>query len=59
MFIVSCVKPIGPKFTPLAVFTDNVFFIIFTLSEVLVKHWYKMQEQVAPVSKRTIIGSHF
>ena len=57
MFVVSCMKLIGPKCAPLAVFTHNVFIIIFTLSDILVKSMYKMQEQVAPVSKRAVTGS--
>ena len=59
MFIVSCIKPIGPKVVPLAVCTHNVCFIIFTLSGILVNSWYEMQEKVSPVSKRAIIGSQF
>ena len=59
MFIVSCIKPFGSKVAPLAVFTHNIFFIIFPLSEILVKSWYDMHEQVAPVSNRAIIGSQF
>ena len=48
MFIVSYILPNGPNIAPLDVFTHNVFFIIFTLSEILVKSWYEMQCNVAP-----------
>ena len=59
MFIVSDVKPIGPRVDPLAVFMCSVLLIICTLSDILVKSWYKMHEQVAPVSNRAIMGSQF
>ena len=59
VFMVTYVKPIGPKVALLTVFTCNVFFIIFTLSEILVKSWYEMHEQVASVLNRAIIGSQF
>ena len=47
VLIVSDVKPIGPRVLLVAVFTHSVFFIIFTLSDISVKSWYKMHEQVA------------
>ena len=50
MFIVSGIKPFRPSSAPLAVFTCSGFFIIFTLSDILVKSLYKMHEQVAAIS---------
>ena len=57
MFIVNCTIPIGPRVALLAVFTHSDFFTMSTLSEILAKSWYEMQEHVAPVSNRAIIGS--
>ena len=59
MFIVSCVKSIGPKAAPLAVLGHTFFFIILSLSESLVKSWYKNHEQVAPVSNIAPTESQF
>ena len=59
MSIVSDIKPIVPIVAPLAVFTHSVFFIIFTLSDILVKSWCEMHEQIAPISNRAIMGSQF
>ena len=59
MFIIGDVKPIGPGVAPLAVFTSSFFFTIFTLIDIFIKSWYKIQEQVPPVSNTASMGSQF